>query len=263
MAALTSVILGSGFLFALGLGLSPAAAAPTELFFSEYVEGSSNNKALEIFNGTGAAINLAAGNYDLQFFFNGSLTAGATIALTGVVTAGDVYVLAHSSADPALLAQADQTSGGSFFNGDDAISLRKNGTIIDVIGQLGFDPGAAWGSDPTSTQDNTLRRKFSIDSGDPDGSDPFDPALEWNGFAVDTFDGLGVHTTTPPPLTIVINEVAWGGTAAGANDEWLELYNPGPDSIDLANWTLAGNADGQALNITLSGVITAGGYFLL
>ncbi len=48
------------------------AAAPTELFFSEYIEGSSNNKALEIFNGTGAAINLATGGYNVQMFFNGS-----------------------------------------------------------------------------------------------------------------------------------------------------------------------------------------------
>ena len=43
---------------------SPAAAAPAvDLFFSEYIEGSSNNKALEIYNGTGSAVDLAAGNY--------------------------------------------------------------------------------------------------------------------------------------------------------------------------------------------------------
>ena len=48
---------------------SVQAAAPTELFFSEYIEGSSNNKAVEIYNGTGAAINLAAGAYNVQMFF--------------------------------------------------------------------------------------------------------------------------------------------------------------------------------------------------
>ena len=32
----------------------PVTAAPTELFISEYIEGTSNNKAIEIFNGTGA-----------------------------------------------------------------------------------------------------------------------------------------------------------------------------------------------------------------
>ncbi|HEY9494676.1 MAG TPA: hypothetical protein VIR15_07480, partial [Intrasporangium sp.] len=56
---------------ALGVGLLPfvaaptAQAAPTELFFSEYIEGSSNNKALEIYNGTGAPVNLATGGYNV------------------------------------------------------------------------------------------------------------------------------------------------------------------------------------------------------
>ena len=49
------------------------------LFFSEYIEGSSNNKALEIFNSTGAAIDLAASGYVVQYYFNGAMTAGLTI----------------------------------------------------------------------------------------------------------------------------------------------------------------------------------------
>jgi predicted extracellular nuclease len=118
-----------------------ATAAPTELFFSEYVEGTSNNKALEIYNGTGAPINLTTGVYDIQMAFNGSPTPGLTIALTGTVAAGDVYVVAQSLAAPAILAQADQTNGSGWFNGDDAILLRKGGVVIDSIGQQGFDPG--------------------------------------------------------------------------------------------------------------------------
>ena len=65
-------------------GPSIASAASTDLFFSEYVEGSSNNKALEIYNGTGSAVNLATGVYNIQMFFNGSATAGLTINLTGL-----------------------------------------------------------------------------------------------------------------------------------------------------------------------------------
>src|SRR6185295_16902729 len=52
-----------------------AQAAPTELFFSEYIEGSSNNKALEIYNGTAAPIDLAASGYSVQMFSNGGTTA--------------------------------------------------------------------------------------------------------------------------------------------------------------------------------------------
>ena len=89
-----------------------ANAAPSELFFSEYIEGTSNNKALEIYNGTGAPVDLAAGSYSVQQFSNGAATANLTINLTGsTVAAGDVYVLAHSSASATILAQADQTSG--------------------------------------------------------------------------------------------------------------------------------------------------------
>ena len=67
-----------------------------------------------------------------------------------------------------------------------------------MIGQIGFDPGTEWGTGLTSTADNTLRRKASVEAGDANGSDAFDPSVEWDGFAVDTFDGLGTHAATPP-----------------------------------------------------------------
>ncbi len=174
------------------------AAAPTELFFSEYIEGSSNNKALEIFNGTGTPVNLATGAYDVQMFFNGSGTAGLTIPLTGTVAAGDVYVLAQATASAPILAQADQTNGSGWFNGDDAVVLRKGATglVVDSIGQVALDPGTEWGTGLTSTADNTLRRKPSISAGDTTTSDGFDPAFEWDGFATDTFDGLGAHSVS-------------------------------------------------------------------
>src|SRR5512145_2157886 len=169
----------------------PALAAPTELFFSEYIEGSSNNKALEIYNGTGASIDLGAGGYNVQMFFNGSASASTTINLTGTVADGDVFVLAQALAGTAITSQADQTSTASWYNGDDAVVLRKGTTVVDVIGQIGFDPGTQWGVDPVSTADNTLSRKSTVCAGDPDGSNAFDPAPEWDGFAIDTFTGLG------------------------------------------------------------------------
>ncbi|HEU5250097.1 MAG TPA: lamin tail domain-containing protein, partial [Thermoanaerobaculia bacterium] len=187
-------------LFAAALWISIAASGrgqPTELFFSEYIEGSSNNKALEIYNGTGSAVNLATGSYNVQMFFNGSASAGLTINLTGTVASGDVYVVAQSFANATILAQADQTNGSGWFNGDDAVVLRKGTTIVDVIGQIGFDPGTEWGTGLTSTADNTLRRKLTVAAGDTNGSDAFDPSIEWDGFATDTFSGLGCHTADP------------------------------------------------------------------
>ena len=191
LPALLAVAAIVPLVFALG----SASAQPTELFFSEYVEGSSNNKALEIYNGTGAAVDLAANNYAVQMCFNGNAACTLTINLTGTVAAGDVFVLAQSAAAPAILAQADQTNSSGWFNGNDAVVLLKGSAVVDSIGQRGFDPGTQWGSGLTSTADNTLRRKPTIHAGDTNSSDVFDPAVEWNGFANDTFDGLGFHST--------------------------------------------------------------------
>jgi len=182
---------------------APAAAASGDLFISEYVEGSSFSKAIEIYNPSAAAVDLAAAGYALRIYFNGSSTA-TSIALTGTVAAGDVFVFAQQNStttpvDPAITAQADQTTTASLWNGDDAIALVKGGVNVDVIGQIGVDPGTEWGTGLTSTSDNTLRRNAGIIVGDTDGTNPFDPALEWTGFANNTFDGLGAHGSDPDP----------------------------------------------------------------
>ncbi|MFG3699877.1 lamin tail domain-containing protein [Micromonospora sp. NPDC047620] len=205
---------------AVGVAPTAASAAPTDLFISEYVEGSSNNKAIELFNGTGAAVDLAAGGYQLQLHFNGSTTP-TNVALTGTVAAGDVFVFASASAAPAILDRADQTTTAGLFNGDDAIVLRRGGTVLDSIGQVGVDPGTEWGTGVTSTENNTLRRLPAVTSGDTDPSDAFDPAAQWAGFPVDTFDGLGAHTVdgggpvdAPATLTCGPALVIPAGTAA-------------------------------------------------
>ncbi|HET8968804.1 MAG TPA: lamin tail domain-containing protein, partial [Gaiellaceae bacterium] len=172
----------------------PASAASGDLLFSEYVEGSSNNKALEIYNPTTAPVDLAAAGYSVQLYSNGSATAGTPIALTGTIAPDDVFVLASSSAViPGIVTVADQTTGASLYNGDDAVALVKGGAIVDVIGQIGVRPVPEWGSGLTSTGDNTLRRAADICVGDADGANAFDPAVGWSGFAQDTADGLGAH----------------------------------------------------------------------
>lgn len=166
------------------------AATPTELFFSEYIEGSSNNKALEIYNGTGSAINLGTGGYSIFMSFNGG-TSTFTISLTGTIANGDVYVVAPTNANATILAAADQTAGTAWFNGDDAVLLRKGATVIDAFGQVGFDPGTQWTG---GGENDTLRRASTICTGDSNSSDAFDASLEWELFAQDTFGGLGTHT---------------------------------------------------------------------
>ena len=84
-------------------------AQTSDLIFSEYVEGSSNNKAIEIYNGTGASVNLS--NYSVKLFNNGSSSANQSLTLSGSLADGDVYVIANSSADAALLNASDTKIG--------------------------------------------------------------------------------------------------------------------------------------------------------
>ncbi len=177
VAGLTAVALAVG-LVPFVAGAPNASAASTDLFFSESFEGTSNTKALAIYNGTGVPVDLAAGGYSIAQYTNGAATPSLAFNLTGTIAPGDVFVFAHALASPEILAQADQTSSAGLFNGNDALALRKGGTTLDVIGQIGVDPGAAgWGTDPTNTTDNTIRRKPTITEGDPNGADAFDPAV--------------------------------------------------------------------------------------
>ncbi len=239
--------------------VQPAGAQTSDLILSEVVEGSSFNKAVELYNGTGASIDLAAGGYTLQFYFNGNLSAGTTLSLSGTIAAGDVYVIADDSADPAVLAVADSTPSNSFFNGDDAIVLRKGGAtgmIVDSFGEVGFDPGSQWGSGTVSTADNTLRRQSTVCAGDSNETNSFDPTTEWDGFATDDFSGLGSHTAscggTGGPgggglSDLLLSEYVEGSS----NNKALEFYNGTGASIDLA-------ADGYQVEIYFNGSTSAG-----
>lgn len=168
-------------------------ASANDLFISEYVEGSSKNKAIEIYNSTGAAIDLAAARYKIEMYFNGSTKVGLTILLVGTIVNNGVFVLAHSSA--VLPIRPNQTSSASWFNGDDAIVLKKDTTVLDVIGQIGVDPGTEWGVGLLSTADNTLRRKINFCQGDTSRFYIFDPSIEWDGFSTNDFSSLGSHSS--------------------------------------------------------------------
>ncbi|KUM54702.1 ExeM/NucH family extracellular endonuclease [Rheinheimera sp. EpRS3] len=166
--------------------LAPAVNA--ELFISEYVEGSSNNKALELYNPTNNTI--ALDTYSIQVYFNGNTNAGTTINLTGSIAAGATFVIADNDSAAELLALTDLQVTQSLWNGDDTIILSKNGVVLDSIGQLGVDPGSAWGSGSITTANDTLRR--AAVSYDTNPNDSFDPAAQWLGFAQDDFSDIGL-----------------------------------------------------------------------
>lgn len=177
------------------VSVSAAPSATGDLFFSEYVEGSSNNKAIEIYNPTAAPIDLA--NYTVRLYANGATTPTNTQVLAGTLAPRAVRVLVNASAAAAFQVAGSVTSAVVNFNGDDALTLEKSGVVIDRFGQLGVDPGTAWTSGAVTTANLTLRRKPGVKLGDNNAAGAFDPALQWDAYAIDTADGLGAHTVTP------------------------------------------------------------------
>ncbi|MFA5036160.1 MAG: endonuclease [Candidatus Izemoplasmatales bacterium] len=165
-----------------------------DLFFSYYIEGSSYNKALAIFNGTGADIDLTG--YYIKLYANGTTTATSTLNMSGTIGHGEVYVIAYGSANATILAMADVTSAVCNFNGDDAIELLNGANVIDSIGQKGVDPGTAWSVSGVSTLDQSLTRNANVTSGRSESTAAFNPSLEWISHVQDYTTGLDTHTMT-------------------------------------------------------------------
>jgi hypothetical protein len=194
-----------------------AGGNATDLFISEYIEGSSNNKAIEIFNGTGSTINLA--DYVVVHFNNGaSRTTGTRYSLTFTnptnIANGETFVIVKSDANATFQSLADLSSSSSVmgFNGDDALAIYRasdvSGTTIsseaveiDIFGRIGNDPGDAWtGDGGYSTKDKTLVRKSSVAGGvtvNPTGTGATaftTLTTEWDLYDVDVSSYLGSHT---------------------------------------------------------------------
>jgi PKD repeat protein len=177
---------------------SNGSGPASDLIISEYLEGSSNNKALELYNGTGSPADLS--QYSLKKQVNGAGDLTNEQTLSGSLDDGDCYVIAHSSADPAILAVADLAiaTGIISFNGNDAIALYHSGTLIDIVGVL--NQVELWGAE------TTLVRKSSVMN-----SNPTYTTEEWDSYPQNTFTYLGNHTMdnpvayTPTNLLIAIS----------------------------------------------------------
>ncbi|CAE6927144.1 extracellular nuclease [Vibrio sp. B1FIG11] len=172
-------------LLALTIASALSANANAEIILSQYVEGGSYNKAVEIANTGDAAVTLTG--YELAKSSNGGGTWGSTFDLSQVtLQANQVYVLAHGDASDAIKAVADHKEKSvANFNGDDPIALLKDGEVHDIIGVMG---------DVDFGKDTTLVR--NSDALTPSAT--YD-ASQWTAFEKDNIDGLGELNTTEPP----------------------------------------------------------------
>jgi endonuclease I len=159
-----------------------ATSLVTDLYFSEYLEGSSNNKALEIANNTGSSISLST--YVVKKQTNGAGSWSTGISLTGTLTNGAKFVLVNSSIASTCYsktsANISTTATELTFNGNDAVGLFKNGTLIDIIGI--FNGGTA-----DFAANETLRRNTNVAV--PKAT--FNKSSDWTSYASDTCGGIG------------------------------------------------------------------------
>jgi endonuclease I len=160
---------------------SSGTGTATDLLFSEYIEGSGNNKALEIANNTGSSVSLAA--YTIKKQTNGAGSWSTGLALTGTLTTGSKFVIVNSSISSSCFstssANISTTATELTFNGNDAVGLFKNGVLIDIIGT--FNGGTA-----NFAIDVTLRRKSTVTS----PSTTFNLSSQWDSYTTDTCNNL-------------------------------------------------------------------------
>lgn len=213
--------------FVLSLSLANAQDC-SELFFSEYVEGTGQNKALEIYNPTSSQIDLSA--YKIVRHSNGSIESDESI-LSGNIAAHDVIVITNGSnvdegygvVDPELWDKGDLRAGAYptplHMNGNDAITLEKlSGEKLDIIGKVGQDPGdgSGWSDEAPDyiasyykkawTKDHTMVRKSTVKKGATDFSISFNPAAEFDSLSVNTFDSLGFHNCACNSNNVSVSE---------------------------------------------------------
>lgn len=221
-------------------------SANSQLIISEYLEGSSNDKCIEIFNTTSSPINLSG--YSLRRYSNGGTTP-TSIALSGTIPACGTHVVCNSSSQAALLALADQTSGSLNHNGDDAYDLFDGTSVLDVFGDIGCDPGSEWTAAGTNgTANNGFIRNSNVCSGvsDPSGgcnSGSFTTlATEWTSTqSTSDFSDLGSHTSS----------------CCGSSNTITEGSIGGPFTVDCSGPT----TDSGTFNFTSTGTFNAGNVF--
>ena len=240
------------YIFALLFIVGQAFTAQAQvLFFSEYAEGSSNNKYFEVYNPTSDTVDLS--NYAYPNSNNTPSTSGVydywnDFDSGAVVLPNDVYVVAHPSADASILAEADETHY-YLSNGDDGYGLVYGDTasyvVIDWLGNWDGDPGSGWdvAGISNATKDHTLVRKCTVTGGNTDwttsaGTDSLNS--EWLVYPKNTWTYVGAHDYGCSNYTLTMAD-AWGDGWNG--NEWTATS---ADGTVFGPYTISSGSSGTA-----------------
>lgn len=261
-------------------------------------DGGGNDEFIELYNPTGVSIDISGwlirGSNNI-----GTNSTRATIPMSTILQPGQYYLVAHSGYTGS--GTVDLSYGtGITDDGGVALTLADTTTVIDQVGlsggsfylegsplpplttnvDRGYERRIGGANGNCQDDDNNQTDFFLVSSNNPQGlGSPFvscgAPTATPSSTNTPTNTSTPTNTNTPtntpifsltPSLTpapgeIIISEVAWSGTNASPDDEWIELYNTRPWDVNLTGWRLT-NSTGS-VDILLNDTISANGFLLL
>ncbi len=163
---------------------------------------------------------------------NLSPNEGDTVTFTIVLTNNgpdDATGVTMTDLLPTGITYSTDTSGGTY----------NPATGIWTVGTLAAGASATLtitATVNTGTGGTTITNTASVTADQPDPNTANNSSSV--SLTVAEVAGGGGAATEACEGKVVINEVAWAGTAASPQDEWIELRNLGTTPVDLTGWTI-------------------------
>jgi len=211
-------------ILAVAVAVAPSSGAWAALVISQYVETNSGTfpKGIEVWNSGTATIDFASQNLQIGQGTNGGALSllGSTLITSGTLAADDVLVLGTADMGTYLTGQGLGSvrfvSYSFSFNGDDPVGLYLGGNLVDLVGEVGPDPGTGWSGNGVATFNQNIELREGITTGDPSGWT--DPSVRFQTVSIDPVGtnglaGFGI-APVPEPSTVVLAGLGLASLAA-------------------------------------------------